>query len=542
MNDFAKLFIGTGIILATHAIMEPPKFYQTEDPDWCQDSDLKCPSWAQSGECSKNPAWMMANCKKSCQSCQGGDNAWKLRDQLAAKYDNKSSGQTLRKFLSPTLSLHSLLIDRMKIDETQQNTWNDSRIQWNPEEWNLSWLTFFWTQIWTPQIVQTNSPVGAIVGSTYNAILAANYTGQIYLWLDFVFSTNTNFRYADFPFDKHDVCFNLDNKRYYAIKFVASQNAADEVLTMAQKASPSGWQVVQARVDQRKETVRLMRKWNNDPFDIDKSTVDVCFTFKRDSSYVNIEIIMPSLVPAVVTLASFMFVCFKRQMYMLIASLFMQILAVYPLHELLPPAAGYTPCICKLQYAYCNSSNNNYNNHYYTTFSNIVKFFAFNTGMTCIILLVVILLYGLSMSRQSFLPPPRLITRLTTLVDDYSPFCCSMNGKSDVNDGDQNLTDNDGQPAAVNFESNGGPKAASPAHRTPSKHLWQPAAQACHHFDTYQRALSIDSQNSGVFAKKKFLLTLKITYASRGRTPILTEARLRYYCVEGVVLSCKIRK
>lgn len=30
---------------------------------------VQCPLWAQNGECKKNPTWMKAHCRKSCQSC-----------------------------------------------------------------------------------------------------------------------------------------------------------------------------------------------------------------------------------------------------------------------------------------------------------------------------------------------------------------------------------------------------------------------------------------------------------------------------------------
>ena len=42
-------------------------------PVGCADKNFECPSWAAEGECSKNPAWMLANCALSCDSCDGGD-------------------------------------------------------------------------------------------------------------------------------------------------------------------------------------------------------------------------------------------------------------------------------------------------------------------------------------------------------------------------------------------------------------------------------------------------------------------------------------
>lgn len=37
----------------------------------CQDASSSCASWASRGECSKNPAYMLTSCKKSCGKCGG---------------------------------------------------------------------------------------------------------------------------------------------------------------------------------------------------------------------------------------------------------------------------------------------------------------------------------------------------------------------------------------------------------------------------------------------------------------------------------------
>ncbi|KAK5970214.1 ShTK domain protein, partial [Trichostrongylus colubriformis] len=60
----------------------------------CDDADPKCPEWAAEGECTSNAVWMMANCRKSCHSCQGGDKAWKLRTHIQANYHNASESST----------------------------------------------------------------------------------------------------------------------------------------------------------------------------------------------------------------------------------------------------------------------------------------------------------------------------------------------------------------------------------------------------------------------------------------------------------------
>jgi len=38
----------------------------------CQDNNINnihCDSWARSGECNNNPAYMLENCKRSCKIC-----------------------------------------------------------------------------------------------------------------------------------------------------------------------------------------------------------------------------------------------------------------------------------------------------------------------------------------------------------------------------------------------------------------------------------------------------------------------------------------
>ncbi|CAI7776647.1 unnamed protein product, partial [Closterium sp. NIES-53] len=35
----------------------------------CIDANAFCPSWAASGECEKNPAYMHESCRKSCKQC-----------------------------------------------------------------------------------------------------------------------------------------------------------------------------------------------------------------------------------------------------------------------------------------------------------------------------------------------------------------------------------------------------------------------------------------------------------------------------------------
>ena len=35
----------------------------------CKDTNSNCENWAASGECERNPAWILPNCPKSCHQC-----------------------------------------------------------------------------------------------------------------------------------------------------------------------------------------------------------------------------------------------------------------------------------------------------------------------------------------------------------------------------------------------------------------------------------------------------------------------------------------
>ena len=37
----------------------------------CYDDEYRCLKWAKSGECNKNPDYMLQKCRQSCDVCQG---------------------------------------------------------------------------------------------------------------------------------------------------------------------------------------------------------------------------------------------------------------------------------------------------------------------------------------------------------------------------------------------------------------------------------------------------------------------------------------
>uniref|UniRef100_A0A915DAP5 ShKT domain-containing protein n=1 Tax=Ditylenchus dipsaci TaxID=166011 RepID=A0A915DAP5_9BILA len=142
----------------------------------CVDSDPKCQLWAGQGECQSNAVWMMSNCRRSCQSCQGGDKAWQLRNQLAKNYDNATANPNST--IARLVRIESARINHVEIDEAKQLvrlfgrmvlSWNDSKVVWDKDAWGISWLNFYWIQVWTPQLVQINAPMARKCGRRKSA-------------------------------------------------------------------------------------------------------------------------------------------------------------------------------------------------------------------------------------------------------------------------------------------------------------------------------------------------------------------------------------
>ena len=60
----------------------------TSNSSGCNDDHTKCPEWAKLGECQENPAYMLRNCKKSCNICNENlsvdaliEEAWKKKNK-----------------------------------------------------------------------------------------------------------------------------------------------------------------------------------------------------------------------------------------------------------------------------------------------------------------------------------------------------------------------------------------------------------------------------------------------------------------------------
>jgi len=395
----------SAFLIAVHA--DPPLFAdQSTNSGSCTDLDPKCSVWASQGECQSNAAWMMSNCRRSCQSCQGGEKAWQLRAFLASQYDSNNNS-AVKNLSINHIVVKSFACDHIEVDEVKQLvrmhgklvlTWNDTRIAWDRSQWGISWLNFYWIQLWTPQIVQSNAPA-AMPATVSSKVLASNYTGQVYMWADYSFSALCDFDYTAYPYDQQTCCYKLDDRRYYQVRFAVDPDANMVAQNSALKTHPAGWKLNGIDLTESKYTVKVLSDWSRDPFNIESTNLDVCVKLKRDSSYAQAQIIGPAVVTAVLTLTSFLIGSFWNQLMFLIASLTLQLLSLYPLMTQLPPPSGEVP--------------------------GALKYYSFNLAMTCLIVVSTALLLLLANLNRT-LPPPRFLLKLISIFERFLP-CVGFN-------------------------------------------------------------------------------------------------------------------
>lgn len=166
------------------------------------------------------------------------------------------------------------------------------------------------------------------------------------MWLDFSFDTICDFDYSKYPFDKQRCCFKIDDQRYYMVKFILSDLVSTEATSSAKETHPTGWTIENVEVAQRDYKASVLEDWGQNPLNFETSNIEICVNFNRDSSYVNAEVVGPLIAPAMVTLISFLVGDFRRQIHMIVASIGLQILALFPVHMRLPPPSEETPGVC----------------------------------------------------------------------------------------------------------------------------------------------------------------------------------------------------
>ncbi|CAI4222105.1 unnamed protein product [Auanema sp. JU1783] len=362
----------------------------------CKDADPKCSEWAASGECSANAVWMMANCRKSCHSCQGGDRAWKLRSHVQQNYQNKTD-------IMREVRVESVRINNVEIDEKRQNvrvygrfvlSWNDSQISWDKNEWGLSWLNFYWIQIWTPMVVQLNGGATSNPGTVTSKVLAANYTGQIYLWADFAFSTPFRFQYEDYPNDEQKVCFKFDDKRLLAVHFTVSEQVKNKNREMMTDPFVSGWKISDFEVNESPFSIEALSDPKRNPFDIQADNCELCVTLERNAVYFTAEMLLPALVTSIFTLSAVFFQLSKTQSVLLGFSVVSQLLSLVLMSQRLPSFTAHTPTI--------------------------VHYAEFNLIMTGLLFLLSLVLERLATTPAN-IPPPHVVDRFAGLVDNILP-------------------------------------------------------------------------------------------------------------------------
>lgn len=94
--------------------------------------------------------------------------------------------------------------------------------------------------------------------------------------------------------------------------------------------------------------MKKLNSWSDDPLSVERVSVQICINLMRHSSYSSFQITVPTIVPVFVTLSSFLFDDFKRQIFTLVVNLALQQLATIPINAALPPALGTTPKIREL--------------------------------------------------------------------------------------------------------------------------------------------------------------------------------------------------
>uniref|UniRef100_A0AC34GPF6 ShKT domain-containing protein n=1 Tax=Panagrolaimus sp. ES5 TaxID=591445 RepID=A0AC34GPF6_9BILA len=386
---------------STTAILILLKFFVVavdgDESSSCVDSDPKCSLWASQGECQTNAVWMMANCRRSCQSCQGGDRAWKLRTHIASSYDNSTSNAT------KMVNIESVRITHVDIDEMKQlvrvfgrmvMSWNDSKIAWDKDQWGISWLNFYWIQVWTPQIVQINA-ANPLAGTVSGKVLAANYTGQVYMWTDFSFIAPYNFEYEDYPNDYQKICYKFDDKRYFTVRFRVSPQVKNRQHEAISEAHVSGWNIVDLDVTDSKYVVQVLGNWKQNPFDVQTNNCELCLGIRRNAAYYVTEMLLPALVNTLLTLSAVVFQLSTMQPLLLAFSIVSQVLSLILINTRLPDFSSATPTI--------------------------LKFTGFNLFTTALLFVLSLILRKMANS-TSTLPPPHFVTTILNFVDHFLPF------------------------------------------------------------------------------------------------------------------------
>ncbi|VDO19728.1 unnamed protein product [Heligmosomoides polygyrus] len=259
--------------------------------------------------------------------------------------------------------------------------------------WSLNRL------LWEPNILSasTSNP-----GQVSSKVLAANYTGQVYLWADFSFSTPFRFQYEDYPNDLQKVCFKFDDKRLMAVHFTVSDGVKNKEREATTDPFVSGWKIVDVDVIKisskySKESplsVEALSDPRRNPFDVQTDNCELCLSLQRNAVYFTAEMLLPALVTSLFTISSVFFQLSKTQPLLLGFSVVSQILALILVSQRLPSFTAHTPTI--------------------------LKFAGFNLVMTAVLFVTSLVLERLA-SSPADIPPPHSVDRVVQLIDRILP-------------------------------------------------------------------------------------------------------------------------
>jgi hypothetical protein len=77
-----------------------------------------------------------------------------------------------------------------------------------------------------------------------------------------------NFEYGDYPKDRQRICYQFDDKRYFAVKFAIAEQVRNRQRESIQDAHVSGWNILGLDIADSKYTVQILGDWRQNPFDI----------------------------------------------------------------------------------------------------------------------------------------------------------------------------------------------------------------------------------------------------------------------------------
>jgi hypothetical protein len=80
-------------------------------------------------------------------------------------------------------------------------------------------------------------------GTVTGKVLAANYTGQVYMWSDFNFVAPYHFEYEDYPNDYQRICYKFDDKRYFTVRFVVAPEVKNRHREAISETHVTGWTI-----------------------------------------------------------------------------------------------------------------------------------------------------------------------------------------------------------------------------------------------------------------------------------------------------------